>query len=820
MRANDALSNQLMRFSYWVVTRLQRFWTWWQTVPKPRNPLSAMQWLILVYAIFVTLFILVTPPLEPADEADHISRVLDVRQGAIFATPQPSQTLKPIDILPPAYYVIASALTSPFSFDDIDAYTTTNPYFDPNPQTTNNFNRYLRPPETPTSATPLYLLRAFNALIAGLSLLVMARIARLLAPQRPITPFVTVAILALNPMFLFLASSVNNVPLAILTNAVLIYIALRTLIYGLSTRWSIFFALALIPALLTDASAWLLLLTSLIGALWLSLRHKTWREFAVFLIASLTAIIIAGGGWLAHNLQTFADPFALTALWQTLGGSPPYLDLLNIFWAFQQFRFTFWGFFGAYNIIAPPFWYGFANMFVWIAVLGVIFLLLQLYAIRDFSYARRELKGLLGALTLFTVCLIALLIMTTQVQVIRGYWLFPVLGALAPLLAIGFVEIVWWLLFFASPPERAFVRAGDAVPQSIQTTTHAWLIAFVAIIVISLPLTVIAPAYTPPAPLDAPPTHAQITYIDYGTIELIAYEIPNRRYLPAETVPITLYWRTQEELPPPDLMLSLALINARGHEIAKIDTLPGGGRLPTSQWQPNAIYADAYELRLSPFVDIPQLFSAQVSWWDRANQQRLPAFTRAGQPTSAVLADLGAIVPSTLRYVLEDYIELPDERRPHAEWENQIKLLAFDYDTEAHELELFWEVMNPPFATFAVFAHIYDADGNLVGQADIHPELPTLYWQHAEQYVTRHHLPIPDLSLPAGDYTIEVGWYDDTGRLNLPNPDQTDETPPPTRFIVFTYAINDAGSFVSDELEALRALRMGDATPEPDAQSE
>ncbi len=77
-------------------------------------------------------------------------------------------------------------------------------------------------------------------------------------------------------------------------------------------------------------------------------------------------------------------------------------------------------------------------------------------------------------------------------------------------------------------------------------------------------------------------------------------------------------------------------------------------------------------------------------------------------------------------------------------------------------LDLWWHSLQVPDRDSTVFAHVVDAEGQLVTQADGYPLLglyPPVQWQPGE---TVHD--IRPIALPAdlkdGEYTILVGWYD------------------------------------------------------------
>lgn len=84
-------------------------------------------------------------------------------------------------------------------------------------------------------------------------------------------------------------------------------------------------------------------------------------------------------------------------------------------------------------------------------------------------------------------------------------------------------------------------------------------------------------------------------------------------------------------------------------------------------------------------------------------------------------------------------------------------------------LELDWRPQRPLQRNLKVFVHLVDVRGKLWSQHDSPPvngRDPTNLWTAGGLVVDRHALSLPS-NLPEGQYWIEVGLYDDAGRLAL-----------------------------------------------------
>jgi len=77
-----------------------------------------------------------------------------------------------------------------------------------------------------------------------------------------------------------------------------------------------------------------------------------------------------------------------------------------------------------------------------------------------------------------------------------------------------------------------------------------------------------------------------------------------------------------------------------------------------------------------------------------------------------------------------------------------------------------------------VLVHLADAQGNLVAQGDSDPVgglRPTLSWRVGEVLRDDHPVSLP-AGLPAGVYSLYVGWYDRDSPMRLPVISESDPT--------------------------------------------
>ncbi|HLU08970.1 MAG TPA: hypothetical protein VK003_04830, partial [Oceanobacillus sp.] len=75
------------------------------------------------------------------------------------------------------------------------------------------------------------------------------------------------------------------------------------------------------------------------------------------------------------------------------------------------------------------------------------------------------------------------------------------------------------------------------------------------------------------------------------------------------------------------------------------------------------------------------------------------------------------------------------------------------------DILLEWRGIEEVDHDYTVFVHLLNANGELVAQHDGMPERPTSNWKAGERVIDEHEIILPP-ELPAGEYSLRVGWYD------------------------------------------------------------
>jgi hypothetical protein len=103
----------------------------------------------------------------------------------------------------------------------------------------------------------------------------------------------------------------------------------------------------------------------------------------------------------------------------------------------------------------------------------------------------------------------------------------------------------------------------------------------------------------------------------------------------------------------------------------------------------------------------------------------------------------------------------------HAEFDNAVTLLGYELASTQFKRGatispvFYWQARLRPSDAYTVFVHLVDRNGKLVAQSDAPPRAgtyPTTAWNDGESVRDPHPLVLPS-DLPAGEYTLRVGWY-------------------------------------------------------------
>ncbi len=589
------------------------------------------------------------------------------------------------------------------------------------------------------------------------------------------------ALVAFNPMFLFISASVNNDNLATMlaTLALLLLAQLVTRGATLARFGALGIVLGL-GALTKISLLGLLIVAAVVFAylLWKSrvreqergieaenhlLAHSPTHLLDVVrgsLVCAIIVVLIAFW-WYARNWILYDDLLAFNVWLQIAGGRRTPVTFASLLNEFQGFRISFWGNFGGVNLIAPEWIYLALDAFTLLAAIGLMI-----------GLVRRSLPSLLWLPAFWLVLILTLLVRWTWLTMAsQGRLIFPAIAAVAVLYAYGLAPFsianfrlpsVNFRLPFAYPNHPSPIANRQSPILCHLSFAHLpfahlsfiiFLLAFAAL----APFTIIAPAYAPPARFTDTtrvPNPVHITFNDQA--ELVGYALPRARVAPGETLPLTIFWRAREPMHE-DFSVYVRLFDAENKIITRWDAFPGRGLYPTRVWQPGEIVADDYRLPIPPDARAG-VGRIEVGLFRRVPLETLTARDPHGTIVTPTLARFKIIgqaqevprIENAVAYTFGHHIALIGYARPEQIARGSTLVL-----------KLYWRALLPIAEDYTVFVHLVDATGNIIAQDDAPPQrgaYPTSFWDVGEIIADEYALALAH-DIASGNYRLLVGMY-------------------------------------------------------------
>lgn len=729
-------------------------------------------WLLVVLVLYLILaltYSLIVPIFEAPDEPAHFLYANDLAAGD--GLPVLDYSKSPWEYhQPPLYYGLVAGVLRWFHTTGYKQFTLRNPHAAiSDASTTGNKNVYLHDPELqgwPFRGLSLAI-HAGRLVSIGLGVMTVwatyGLALKVFSTKGIEAASVTwmaaaaAAVVALNPQFLFISSVLNNDNAVTALCSLALWAAATYYDRPRSARWLVALGGLSGLAALTKTTG-LAVIALVIGVLIAKamkqrLVNKLWLDAG--LVALLAAAI--GSWWYVRNALLYADPFLSRYLSRWVGGEAAPTAAIEILRRFEQGEISFWGTFGWLNIAWPEWVYRLLRTWTRLSGLGLVILgirwLLHKSPLRIGERPRIAVLPLVIVLA-WTSLVAAMLTQWILVAGgLQGRLLFPAISALAILLVAGWTNLA---------------------PHRLRPITAAIPVIGLACLAILTPFTTIAPAYARPqaltsAKLPADATHTDLTYAD--RVRLLGYQVTPPVAHPGERVDVTLYWQMLESVST-DFSVFVHVFGRDRQLIASIDTYPGLGNFPTSQWQARDIIRDVYPMRIDPDATSPTLATISVGWYDfYGSREGIPAMDRAGNPTTTI---------GRLKMTPREWIRPEPQQEIQANYDNTFTLLGYDLqlakDSTQLDLSLYWRCDASPSVDYTMFAHLVDSDNNMMSQMDRPPlggDYPTSYWEPGEVVQDNLLLPLPSMKdfkekSSAGKLLLQIGIYHPGDGTRLP----------------------------------------------------
>lgn len=719
----------------------------------------------LSFVILSVIYSLVTPVFEAPDEALHFAVVDHIRRTGELPVQHPGEKSPWMQegSQPPLYYALAVAAMFWIDTSDLPQVLRPNPHaFIGQPSAQDNRNLVIHSEREgfPWRGTVLAVrvIRLLGTLMGLGMLLCVTSVAREVAPGQEGVALLATALAAFNPMVLFVTGGVNNDNLIVPLGVLGLLLSLRLWNRGLSFQRAIWLGLTVGAACLAKVSGLTLipLVLAAVGAT--AWRDRQWRQGMAMSAIIVALVVITAGWWYLRNWWLYGEWLGLWTMIVIAGGPRPGvpLSLLELIPEWQGFRYSYWGVFGAFTIIMPDWLYHAYDALSIVAALGLIWELTRRFRQHHSVILSRVIEDY-GDLVPFA--LIALQIGVTLAGITRwtsltmasqGRLLFPAMGGIATLMALGLDRVM------------RLPRFLGAARLSMTALLSLMLFAVAALV----PFTVIAPAYVPPRPVteaDIPegawiPTDGRVRF--RGQVELVGMQVEAGPVQPGDRLEVTVWWRAIA--PMQEDYIAFAHVYGPGHiKLGEVNRYPASGWFVTSQWRVGDLWRDTFRVPIREDAAGPAMLTVEVGLFDTRTFTPLTPITADGSVLGRVIAGYAKLAGKASAVV--DILPQATRFGDHVFLEN----VGFIPDPpvvkpgDTLSVTLTWRADGRPSRAYTVFVHLINEGGQAIAQGDGPPqggEYPTSFWDAGERIADTHILTIPP-DAPPGQYRLYLGLY-------------------------------------------------------------
>jgi len=572
----------------------------------------------LILAAHVALglsFGLATPIFEAPDEAQHFLFIRYLQlHGAL-----PVQTLDqegPRAHHPPLYHALAALISAwvpnAGNADRVQPPQSSDFWFRYGDLSNDHKSKYLRSDmeRWPFSgqALAVHIIRPLSTAFSTAAVVCTYLAARQLLPVR--ASALAAALLAFNPMVLFMSGVVQNSTAALASGAGLLYALTRWLLGRLTVKHCILLGVGLSLAILLQTSGLVLAVPLGAALAYDAWRARSWRRLISHGLAAGLPVLALTGWWFARNVALYGDWTANAIVGQLWADQPvmPVEQVTHLLLTGMVGRFGY----GLIIEYADP-----VYRTVWavaaLALAGAMWLAWPALRQRSLLGPARMI-WLLHALTIVAVVLALIYYMVFFIRGGHGRYLFTAYPSLALLMTAG--ALAW-------------------VPARWQRAVVLTLSAATLGLAIYGLFGLLIPTYAfPRSPTAAELQQMTPLVANLGdTARVLGYRLSTDTLRGGEMLAVEVVWQPLSRTDIPYFVF-IHLLTPAG-SVAQQDTYPGAGRYATTFWDVGRDFVDTY--RLTVPADAPAGPARLVlGLYNRETMQRLPVTgADAGSPDEA-----------------------------------------------------------------------------------------------------------------------------------------------------------------------------------------
>lgn len=384
------------------------------------------------YLVLSLGFVAATPILEASDEARHFAMALLLKEtGALPRASLSARTFAQQEVVQaPLYYALGAVVLGGFDTSEARRYFTMTPGFVsgradlPGPR--NMFTPRSALAVASTQVEDAVLLLRLLSVALGLGVVLFTMLSfREFVPEAPHLPEIAAAVIAFNPMFLFIHASINNDCLLNFIAAGIVYGVVKSARRPPSPSWAATLGLLLGLGVLTKLSGLVLVPPVL---LYLFVRRDSLWGAATRVGALLLALVSVASWWFVRNYSLYGSFTASDIHTELAGNSRGTFVPLALVFEWDGFVKSYWGVFGGFNIIYPD--------LVYAVFYAISLLMAALAGWGLLGRIRAQSAEGLFLTALFATNLVGVMYWTSLLLGSQGRLLFPSLAA-SSLLAVG-----------------------------------------------------------------------------------------------------------------------------------------------------------------------------------------------------------------------------------------------------------------------------------------------------------------------------------------------------------------------------------------------
>ena len=697
--------------------------------------------LIVSFAVLAIGYSVAIPSGEGVDEAAHFDYVRYVKERLALPI-QPMTREQGVEVWmghhPPLYYVLGALAISWIDTSDFAEAFRPNRHFvwrENDARNGWNVMMHFGQDDIPWrgSILALHVLRLMNVALAAVTIYATYKAATLLLPERFWFPLGVTAVVAFNPSFIYMTSTVHHDVLQAMLFALAIWWIMRFLNKPERPYDAVLAGLLLAAAMLTKLSGAVLAL--LIGIVLLAkfLQDRDWRDFFRRATVVYGIALLVAGWWYIRNQHLYGDPLG----WQMfldvhshMVRPGPYTRQVFTDEFLAQIGRTYWGGFGFMHITFPEN----TKYLWWLTGLGFIGFLIAAYRRQLLLRERWAQWAATGALMILLFASFVRFSIAT-VGAGHGRYLFPAAFAVGVVIVAGWNGLAEW-----------------RYQRIISITLAVGLLVFA----IWLPVTQVLPKYAAPLTITEAQLSSESNALDVQIadgVRLVGYKLDSNWAIPGQTLQARLFWSAfGDPAKRQDPQVRLEIVNEEDISLAAVTTWPVQSLSP-DVWSPDDIYVPLATLTLPP-EELSDTLRLTASPIHRSTDEQ-------DAPQRILLHELSTYGRSTLT----DPDQVPNPRRE--ELAGMIGLAGFDVSPEIASpgdtilVDLYWDVREQPPADYTAFVHLLNGQGDLVSQLDRLAGgnvAPSSSWLAGQMIRDRYPVKIPE-GTPPGTYTLEAGLY-------------------------------------------------------------